>query len=250
MKNVRVLAVIVLSVLTVCSSAATLTDNFNNGISSANWKTFQADAAGAPWTISAGTGAVEISKPADNDSSTMYQNATAGFLSNFAIEGNFSVSIDFDLRTFPLAPAYGWNEAQFKVITEQGGEFYSLRYTNNVDQRAEAFCNVSPYVINSTGNSTMLGKLKITRQGNTMSAFIDNGTVETLLGQKSSQLFLGKTIIQLLVANVWDYPGPRPNTALDVRFDNFTVTAGSITIPEPMTMFLFGLGGLLLRRKK
>jgi hypothetical protein len=250
MKKSILLAVLVVSVLTVSLPAATLTDNFNSGLSSTNWGTFQTNAAGAPWTISASTGAVQISKSADNDSSTMYQNVVAGLLSNFTLQGDFSVSIDFDLHTFPLAPAYGWNEAQFKVWTDEGGQFYPLRYTNSADQRVEAFCNVSPYVINSTVNSTMLGNFRITRLGNTMAAYLNNGTTEILLGQASSQLFLGSASVQLLVANVWDYPGSRPNTALDVRFDNFTATADSIIIPEPISILLLGFGGLFLSRRK
>jgi len=250
MKKSILLAILIVSILTVSLPAATLTDNFNSGLSSANWGTFQVNAVGAPWTIAGNSGALQIAKSADNDSSTMNQNIIAGLLSNFTLQGDFSAAINFNLQTFPLAPAYGWNEAQFKIVTQQGGEFYALRYTNNADQRAEAFCNVSPYVINSMVNSTTLGKFKITRQGNTMAAYMDNGTNEILLGQVSSQLFLGNATVQLLVANVWDYPGPRPNTALDVRFDNFTATADSIIVPEPMSVLLLGLGGLLLSRRK
>lgn len=249
MKKSIVFAVLVLSVLTVYSTAATLTDNFDNGIS-VNWGTFQTDAAGAPWTVSASTGALEISKSADNDVATMYQHLMAGVQSNFALDGNFSVSVDFSLPTFPLVSAYGWNETMLKIRFDQGGEFYSLRFTNNSENRAEAFCNIDPYVIGYIPNSTTQGKFTVSRQGTTMSAYLNDGINDIFLGQMSSQQFSGNAVIQLYAAQAWDYPGQRPNTALDVRFDNFTATADSIVVPEPMSMFLFGIGGLMLRIRK
>lgn len=245
-KTISILFVLVVSINLY---AVTITDNFDSGISLANWDTFQTDAAGAPWTISAATGALEISKSADNDSSTMYQHLSAGVKSKFALAGNFSISIDFNLVTLPLIPQYGWNEAILNVYTEQGGEFYALRFTTGSTNNAEGFCNIDPYVLRSINTSTTTGKLKITRQGSLMSAYLNTGGSDIFLGQKSSSAFDGKAFVQVYAAHAQDYPFQRPNTALDVRFDNFTATADSI-VPEPTSLSLLALGGLLLRKRK
>ena len=248
MKNTRMticFVVIVLSVLTVYSSATTLTDNFDNGLS-ANWRTFQTDAANAPWTISANTGVLEISKPADNDTQTKYHNLGAGITSKFSLDGDFALSVDFTLVNFPLANTNGWNEAILQIANATQ-TFECLRFTSHYAQFAEK--RWGSYLTYSC--SFITGKLGITRQNNTVSAWISNGTNTIQLGSSQSDEFLGATTVNLFLFEESDHASTgRLSTALDVQFDNFTATADSIVVPEPTTLFMLGLGGLILRKRK
>jgi hypothetical protein len=58
-------------------------------------------------------------------------------------------------------------------------------------------------------------------------------------------------MVELFGAQVLNGGLGRPHTPLDISFDNLKVTADSIIgIPEPCSMALLGLGGLILRRRK
>jgi hypothetical protein len=245
MKRSILLAVLVLSVLTVSLPAATLTDNFNSGISSTNWETNQADAADAPWTISATTGALEISKSADNDSSTV---CSAGVMSKFCLDGNFSIFTDFNLHVFPLSNNDGYNEILLIAYFTNSNKFFETLKVSRDGQYFEGYSNWNNSAFGVMDNYNTNGKLGITRLGQTVSAWIDGGNGLILLGSLTSPDFLGP--IKLQIAASQQVATYRPSTALDVAFDNFTATADSIIIPEPMTVLLFGLGGLLVSRRK
>ena len=101
----------------------------------------------------------------------------------------------------------------------------------------------------SFSDNSTYGKLGITRVGDTMSAWIDRGSGPILLGSLSSTEFLGPMKFQIYAAQVPSPNSDRPSTAIDVRFDNFSLTANTI-IPEPATLLLLGLGGLVLRRRR
>lgn len=225
------------------ADAATLTDNFNSGLSSSRWEVaYQTNAAGAPWTLTApdSTGGLRISKLADADFSTAI--TSIGVASKFMLDGDLSVWVDFNLHTFPGSSA-GWNEVGLMV-----GQFSVLRFTQGSNQYVEGFSDYGPELsLSPVIDSTMTGRFGVTRQGQTMGAWIDRGSGPVLIGSLTDSQLAGPQDITLW-GNQWP-ADTRPHTAFDVTFDNLSITAGTIT-PEPATLSLLALGGLAMMRRR
>ena len=238
-------------ILTSSSSAATLTDNFDNGLSSQLWQATQTNASDSPWNISAPDeiGMLKMSKAADKDSLTYVGAAVS---SKFTLLGDFSVSVDFHIINLPSSSAYGWNETFLNVgslTTQSSFQIIRLGYQLDSGQAVEAWSSMEGDVGLMT-DYTNNGIFKITRSGNRLSAYINRGYGDVLVGSTSSNSLLDAMNVNICLVQQDNCPLGRPHNALDVRFDNFTATADSIIIPEPVTFALVGLGGLLLRRKK
>ncbi len=247
------------------TQAVTISDNFDNGISSF-WDVFDSSAAGVPWTVDTlvDKGQLWISKPADNEPCWC---PVAGVRSKYRLVGNFSTSIDFELINFPSGDFYsnniakGYNWAFLKIATSQSvniwddTSFASVRGSTDVKGElggieGYACTNSLTYNIGLTRDEVMSGRLGITRQGQMMSVYLDRGNGLESLGTFSSTNFDAPVYIQLAAAQV-PYSADRPHTSLDVRYDNFIVTADSIIgIPEPTSLFLLVLGCLRLLRRR
>jgi hypothetical protein len=242
------------TLLSTVTSAATLSDNFNGGLSPALWDVGHFDAAGVPWTIEApdANGQLRMFKQSDLDMSNL--NVYAIIDSRFVFDGDFLASVGFNLVNFPLTDNIGWNEAMLRVYgTTNGNNVSSLRLTDNASSYTEGFANLSPYVLGELMTAPLNGRLLVSRVGENLSAFIDSGSGPVLLGSISSPELLGPMKVQLCAAQI-PYSNTRPTTALDVRFDDFVVTADTI-VPEPSTLILLDMGafGLLAytwRRRK
>jgi PEP-CTERM motif len=239
--------IVILGVLAMSAAivhADTLTDGFNDGLSSSRWGVaYQVDAAGAPWTLTApdSTGGLRISKPGDTDLNTPI--VSIGVVSKFVLDGDLSVWVDFDLHTFPGSTA-GWNEVGLTV-----GQFSVLRFTSGFTQYAEGFSDYHPaeQPLSPVIDNTMTGRFGVTRQGQTMGAWIDRGSGPVLIGSLTGSQLAGPQEITLW-GNQWP-SDTRPHTAFDVTFDNISIVAGSIT-PEPATLSLLALGGLAVLRRR
>ncbi|HOW17593.1 MAG TPA: thrombospondin type 3 repeat-containing protein, partial [Phycisphaerae bacterium] len=227
---------------TVCifcvpATAVSLLEDFDGGIPAERWEVYQVDAADAPWTIVAPDllGAIRISKTADSDSVTALEFLSAGIRSRFALDGDFSAFVTFELLNFPI-PYWenrGWNEIQMRVrISSSGAEFLSLKYTGeNMPQAAEGFMSRPPYVLVQIGDYTTRGRLGITRSGSTMTAWLDRGDGPVSLGSFAAPEFLGPASVTVCAVQAVAWPAGRPHTALDARFDDVAISADTITPP-------------------
>lgn len=220
--------------------ADTLIEDFNAGILPERWTVSQTPAVGAPWIIEApaSTDGIRISKPADADFATTWPNVS--IQSQFTLDGDLSVWVDFDLHSFPLSDIGGWNEIGLMV-----SGFSVLRFSTTYGQFVEGYSYTTGLPFGEANDNTTTGKLGVSRQGTTMGAWIDRGSGPVLIGSLTDSAFAGPTTMLLFVSQAPG--GTRPHTALDVRFDNVSITADSI-VPEPTTLSLLMLGGLAFTR--
>lgn len=238
------------------TTAGILIEDFSGGIRSDWWEVFHEDVAGAPWTITApdSTGGLRISKTADTDPLTATVHRRAWIKSRFYLAGDFSAFVDFDLVDFPGgSDAGGWNGALLRLGTTTDAPrehaFMTLRFSGLEDaQYSEGFSTEpTAHPIGANADSTVTGRFGVTRQGQTLSAWIDRGTGPILLGSATSTNFEEPMSVQLMAAQMASGSLPsRAQTSLDVRFDNLVVEADSISgvIPELSSLIVWSLIGL------
>ena len=229
----------------VAAYGVTVTDNFSEGITN-NWNVVPyISAASAPWVIEApdSEGRLQIAKASDTNSNTPA--VEAGILSQFTLVGDFTVSVDFNLATFNSSPLSGWNEFGMRVASTNFTDYYeALRYNSGA---AEVSNGLLGNAFGSLGGVTS-GTFKITRTGTTLTSWLDYGTQSLCIGSNTSSQWQTPMSVYIWDAQYNYGASPRPQDALDVRFDNFSATADSIIspVPEPVTIvgILMGLAGL------
>lgn len=248
MKN-RLFTILLLISSIATARAAIICGDFNDGIDELLWETYSFGASDAPWNILVPPpgGKLRVSKGSDTDSLTALNELDAGIRSKFTVEGDFSISVNFELLDFPLSNSGGWNEIFLRVASEESGSFFeTIRGASDTGHFVEAYTNVGGQIIGLTGTTSSNGVLGVDRTGQQMTAWVDFGEGRETLGDLFSEQFEGAMLIELFAAQVPDGISgfPRSSTALDVRFDNLCI------IPEPASVILFGLGGLVLARKR
>lgn len=255
-----IMSIVALSVcaISVPVKAVTLNEDFSGGIQPGLWNIIRNDAADAPWTITApdSFGGLQLSKGADSDPISP---SVAGIASRFQLIGDFSVAVNFNLLNFPDPIVYGWNEAILRVgfSIPETDFFEVLRFTRSdkaQKQWVEGWSSQPPPYrqFGLAADSTLQGAFRITRSGETLSAWIDRGTGYVLIGSQTSPLFTEPATVQMIATQIAGTS--RPVTSLDVRFDNLSITAESI-VPEPSTFALLGMGAISMiiytwRRRK
>ena len=235
------------------AQADTFSDSFNTALNPQIWQTVQGNAAGAPWTISApdSQGRLQISKPADNDTTTLQSVVQGEVVSRFTLAGDFTITVDFNLLNFPV-PSSGETFSALSVDSAFG--YFNVVRCNGVYNETSCMLDGHVALSNVSFDTATVGTYKIQRQGDTISGFINDGSGFVLLGQVTDPNLLAPISgIELLAAET---PSPRFQDAIDVRYDNFTVTADSITnAPEPSTFAMLAAGAIALlayacRRRK
>jgi len=184
-------------------------------------------------------GWLQIAKAADDDPLTAYQAIGAGITSQFMLVGDFSIWMNFNLVDFPASNGNGWNEALLNV-NNAAGRFEVLRARGTASNFVEGYSTQS---LGAVADSTTEGLLGITRQGQTLSAWIDDGSGPVLVGSDTSPALAGPMRVFVEAAQQEYDPYTRPSTALDVRFNDISITADTIT-PEPSTLALLGAGAV------
>lgn len=236
--------------------AASMVETFDNGLSSTLWTTRQTYTHNGiatvyptgPWTVVAPDpqGRLQLYKPTDSDQSTANCAVEQDIKSKFTLDGDFSVSTDFDFEIFQN-PDRGYDNVWFWVEMGPNTGWRVTRFTPDLVQTAGG-ANGNGNLNNVSGDSTMVGRFKITRIGNTMSGFIDRGSGFVCLGSSTDPGFAGPANVHFGVGK--GSQEARTFDAMDIRFDNLNIMADTITIPEPLTLSLLGIGTLALLRRQ
>ncbi len=214
--------------------AATLTFDFENGVG----PEFSTYNSGNLWALGTRGPTFRVSKPADDASFGANEFISGGLVSNFALTGNFLVTVDFSLPDFPATGPgpNGLNESVLSVDGSLPGQgFLVLRYRFNSSDRIEVYASAGG-PIGDQSSSLASGRYQIERAGNTLiGRFAPTGSdVFTTLGS-----FGGYTSpqfqIQLSGVQGLNLAGAaRSATALDIAFDNLVVQAdGFVGAPPP-----------------
>lgn len=250
--------VLVLFLGTADLSAESISDDFTAGLSSSLWGEYVNPGSYDPWSVSVpeGTGYLRISKPADPGQ--LNASLNRGVVSNFQLLGDYTVTVDFDLATFPH-PGDGYNEGLLGVqAVSQSSWFAVLKFS--IDSGSSSYreyfegYSVPPSTpFGATEDNSRTGTFKIQRVGTQVSAFVDHGDGMELLGSVTGSAFSGPVRVYMLGSQVVrGATGERPFCELDVRFDNFQATADQV-VPEPATATLLVLGSgafALFRRRR
>jgi hypothetical protein len=193
---------------------------------------------------------ISISKAPDDGTIVPTDFIGAGIRSNFALIGNFSVTVDFSLTDFPLPnQSQGLNESLLTVLTLDNQSNVSvLRYTHpQAGNMIEGWATPAHYGVGTSSCSLMSGRYQLQRSGDTIAvSFANSGSsLFTRLGEFNG---LSKPLLIQLYANqgINLVGSARSATSLDVSFDNLLVVADQIqSIPEPSTLALLGIGAVI-----
>lgn len=213
-------------------------DSFNADFQTGPGSSFTTENSHGLWTLDLDGPSFRVSKTADPGTLGANEFVSGGINSQFALLGNFSVTVDFTHNAFPPAgpnPS-GLNESMLSVNGDVSNEsLLVLRYNTGSASRLEAF-GTSP--IGDRDSSLSDGRYRIERSGNTLTASFASAGSETFttlgsIGVTSSQFTVGLRATQGM------NEGVRSTTALDISFDNLTIQADAIVpIPEPSTQVL------------
>lgn len=216
-------------------------DNFNSGIDTAWWSTLQ------PLTqaVQAVNGQIEIT-----ESNTQCETATynQGLMFNYPITGDFTATVDYTflewlsskcgydgngervgLTTLPLTgPDSGWagNTAERYANWNSPYERYGANFSGS-------------YKFSATTDTA--GTIKLTRVGNTFSAYYWNGSDYALMHQYTYPSDAPKTgghSIQNLLLRTYAY---KATPGVKIAFDNFTLDAPTTLVLSAEQWRLMGL---------
>jgi len=224
-------AVLALAVAANTASAATLTFDFDSGPG----QEFSVRNDGGLYAIDLDGPDLRIAKPADDATVNPTSPVSGGVQSEFLIDGDFAVTVDFTLHSLPLAGSQKLNESVLRVLADDDTAFWILRFTLGNGNRIETFADFG--VGNSRipamhHSSLMSGRYRLSRSGATIAGYYaESGSSDfTSLGGHNG--FTEPMRIELLASqlpNQLDYP--RPTTPLDISFDNLFLEAEAI-IPD------------------
>ncbi len=139
MKKLILVIAFLLSSSTAQLFGTTITYDFKSGLGS-NFSTFNSSGL---YNVDTNNQNLRISKSADDGSINPNGFITAGIQSNFAVDGDFTVTVDFTLDDFPAAGTNQLNESLLGIfLTNSSGFFEVLRFRLDSRNFVEAFSGV------------------------------------------------------------------------------------------------------------
>lgn len=165
---------------------------------------------------------LEITFPATTSGST----STNGVMSRCALLGSFDIQADYQLLTWPAQNGVrlGLGAAARDVVARHSsgvsdGTFGELYHTN-----------FAGTVGGLTPTTDLVGKLRLTRSGSTLTGYYWGGSDWVLLSSGSITLNVEEIPISLLA---WTHDSTFGREEVKVAFDNVLVNAGTLSCPEP-----------------
>jgi hypothetical protein len=199
---------------------------------------FEVQNSGSLWTVDPDGPTLRISKPADPLGVNPQGFIAGGIRSAFCLEGDFTMTVDFELFDFPRDPANPstLNESILAVEDQVFHVFEILRFVSgsSATQKIEAFGPDAPIGQQNAPPSVLwTGRYRITRVGATMSgAFAALGS-ETFTALGSATGYGGPVVVSCLgVQGVGHVDRNRAGTALDIAFDSLIVDGVIGCLPD------------------
>ncbi|MCK4414969.1 MAG: right-handed parallel beta-helix repeat-containing protein [Candidatus Eisenbacteria sp.] len=193
------------------------------------------------WTVDCDGPNLRISKPEDPLIVNPNGFIMGGIRSRFRVDGDFSITVDYELSTFPRDPSNGSTMNESILAVEDGVPqvFEVLRFAHgSSDQRIEAYGPDAPIGAQDPPPEVLwTGRYRVSRVGETMTgAFAPLGSeVFTSLGSAGG--YGGPVqVICIGAQGVGRVDRERANTALDIAFDNLIID-GLISYP-PATYYV------------
>ncbi|MCK4412018.1 MAG: T9SS type A sorting domain-containing protein [Candidatus Eisenbacteria sp.] len=215
----------------MCAKAEQVVFDFENGPG----PLFEIPNTADLWTIDCDGPNLRISKPEDPLTVNPNGFIAGGIRSRFWVNGDFSVTVDYELSTFQRDPSNGstLNESILGVQDAVSQLFEVLRFAHgSSDQRIEAYGPDAPIGAQDPPPEVLwAGRYRVTRVGETMTgAFAPLGSeVFTSLGSAGG--YGGPVqVICIGAQGVGRVDRERANTALDIAFDNLIID-GLISYP-------------------
>ncbi|REJ68715.1 MAG: PEP-CTERM sorting domain-containing protein [Planctomycetota bacterium] len=201
------------------------------------------------WTIDTDGPDLRISKSAD--AGTIFPNdyIGAGVFSQFQLDGDFTVTVDFTLHNFPAGTGVQLNESFLNLRSDGGHAFDVLRFRVGSGNKIEVFAEPVGGPLGVQNSTLTSGRYRITRAGSTMTGFFAPSGSSSFTTIASQSGYFDPMRVQLFAAQGPNAGGStRPFTALDISFDNLVIEADSIVqpVPEPNSLILAGFVLLLL----
>ena len=246
----RYIAIVSISLCTAqFASASTINYNFDSGLgaglSSVN--------DGGGFAVDAGSGVLRVHKESETGSPTGL--LRGGVATDYTIDGDFSISTTFDLSAGFVFPGEDQlNMIQLEVIDNLSGDFYSILRFRLTDggvamDLLDAFGVPPGTPLGLVGSTALTGSFRLSRNANILtSEFKTSAGSFTLIDQRNPSTLNGAVSVRLSAIQSSN-AGPRSTTALDVSFNNLSITADQfIGIPVPASILLLLSGLVLLKR--
>lgn len=245
------IATVTLTMLLTCNFAVaeTLVFDFESGPG----PNFDLINTGDIWNIDTDGPELRVAKPADDGTVNPDSFIIGGIASKFMLDGDFTVTVDFGLDTFPGTGADQLNESVLAMVRGESPRLFEvLRFRLGNQNLLEVFSDGPLGVQSSTLTD---GRYRVVRTGSSTSGFFAVGDSDTFTGIASVADYTGPVSVQLFAAQGKNQ-GSRSTTPLDITFDNLIIEADMIKglVPEPSSIALVisglaVLGGWWMRRR-